>query len=256
MPNYPATERHRHTLDLLRENGHVLVAELSKRFSVSQVTVRKDLRQLEEKNLLMRTHGGAVQVDHYAVDRSLEEKSGQHQEEKRRIGQAAADLVVQNDSIVLDAGSTTLQIARHLRQKRDVTVATASMHAALDLLHAPHVEVLMLGGLVRNNSASVVGPHAEQTLSHYSFRKLFLAGDGFDVRYGLTTTNALEAHLNQQMIASSQQTIVVVDSSKFGRRGLCLICGIEEINMVITDTGAPEAAVEYLEEHGVDVMLV
>jgi DeoR family transcriptional regulator, aga operon transcriptional repressor len=249
-------ERHQITLQQLNASGHVTVADLSNLLHVSEVTVRKDLRQLEDHSLLLRTHGGAVRVDYYARDLPVEEKSKQHESEKKRIGEAAAALVHNGDSIILDAGTTTLQVARHLRGKKDVNVATNSIPVALEILRHPGVGLLMLGGLVCSTSASVVGQTAEHILREHSFQLLFLAGDGLDGSFGLTTTHALEAHLNRVMIENAGKTIVVVDSSKFGRRGLCRICGIDQIDVVITDDKAPETAVTYLEEHGTKVVIV
>lgn len=248
-------ERRNYVMRVLRDQGHVSVANLSEELDVSEVTIRKDLRFLEERRLLVRTHGGAALLDQYVNDLPFEEKTVRHSAEKERIGRAAAAFVEDGDSIILDAGSTTLQVARHLRGKTDITAATASIHIALELLRISGVEVLMLGGLVRTTSASVVGPYAERMLRDHTFRKLFLAGDGFDVDFGLTTTNTMEAHLNRIMIESAQQTIVVVDSSKIGRRGLSRICRAGEINTLVIDDGIPQEVVRRLEDQGVRVTI-
>lgn len=249
-------ERRTYIMRVLRDQGHVSVAVLSDELDVSEVTIRKDLHFLEERRLLVRTHGGAALLDQHVNDLPLEEKTVRHIDEKRRIGEAAAGFVQDGDTIILDGGSTTLQIARNLRSRSDITVATASIHIALELLRPPGTDVLMLGGMVRATSASVVGPYAEQMLRDHTFRKLFLAGDGFDVGYGLTTTNTMEAHLNRRMIDSAHQTFVVVDSSKIGRRGLSRICGVEAINTLVIDDGIPNEVVQRLEDHGVRVRIV
>lgn len=241
---------------LLHDQGHASVATLSDELDVSEVTIRKDMRFLEERKLLVRTHGGAVLLDQYVYDLPFEEKAARHSEEKKMIGEAAAKLIEDGDTLILDSGSTTLQIVRNLRNKKDLTVATASIHIALELLRIPGVEVLMLGGSVRSTSASVVGSYADQMLRDHAFLKLFLAGDGFDVDYGLTTTNSMEAHLNRIMIQAAQQTVAVVDSSKLGRRGLSRICGIEDINTVVIDSGIPDENVHRLEDLGIRVVVV
>ena len=256
MPAHNATERHTQTLRLLQDKGRVSVSDLSKRLNVSEVTIRKDLRYLEKRNLLVRTYGGAMPVDLVVSDVPLEQKAEQHAEEKRRIGKEAAGMVDDDDRIILDSGSTTIEVVRHLRHKRNLVAITGSIHVARELLYVTGIELLMLGGMVRPTSGSIIGAYAEQMLRDHSFRKLFLAGDGFDVRYGVTTTNALEAHLNRIMIEAAQQTIVVVDSSKFGRRGLSRICGLESIHCVITDDQVPEQAVRHLEKHGIEVRTV
>lgn len=235
-PQFNAAERRKHSFEVLNERGHVSVSELSDHFGVSEVTIRKDLQYLEERNLLLRTHGGAMRMDYLVNEQTLEEKGQKYQEQKARIGRAAAALVEDGDSLILDAGTTVLQVARHLRGKRNLTIMTSSIAVASEVMRIPDAELIMLGGLVRPSSAAVVGHYAEQMTRDHSFRKLFLAVDGFDVERGLTTTHTMEAHLNRIMIESAMQTIAVFDSSKFGRRGLCSICGVDAISTIVTDS--------------------
>jgi DeoR family transcriptional regulator of aga operon len=229
------------------------VAELSEHFGVSEVTIRKDLQYLEERNLILRTHGGAMRLDYLVNEQSLDEKSQKYQEQKVRIGRAAAALVKDGDSLILDAGTTVLQVVRHLRGKRRLTILTSSIMIATEVLRIPDAQLIMLGGPVRPNSAAVVGNYAEQMVRDHSFHKLFLAANGFDVERGLTTTDTLEAHLNRLMIASAMQTIAVFDSSKFGHQGLCTICGVESINTIVTDS-VSENVRRRLEERGVAIV--
>jgi DeoR family transcriptional regulator of aga operon len=250
------SERHELILQQLRDQGHVSVSELSGQLDVSEVTIRKDLNALEQRHLLYRTHGGATMSNPYVLDRSVEEKTREHASEKDRIGRAAAALVKPYDSIILGSGTTVMYVARHLRDVPDLTVVTSAMNVAVVLTGLPHVEVLMLGGIVRKSSTSVVGPHAEEMLQEHACSKLFLGVDGFDLDYGLTTTNALEATLNQAMMRAAQRTVVVVDSSKFGRRGFRRICNADAVDTVITDTGVSDEAVHTLEQRGVVVEVV
>ena len=256
MPTHNAAERRNYIMRVLYEQGHVAVSSLSDDLDVSEVTIRKDMRFLEQRKLLVRTHGGAALLNQYVYDLPFEEKANRHSDEKKKIGAAAAELVEDGDTLILDAGSTTQQVARNLRNKKNVTVATSSIHIALELLRFSGVEILMLGGIVRATAASVIGSYAEQMLREHAFCKLFLAGDGLDVDFGLTTVNTMEAHLNRIMIEAAQQTIVVADSSKIGRRGLSRICGIEEINTLIIDSGVSDENVRRLEEAGLRVVVV
>ena len=249
-------ERHDFILRHLKEEGYVTVSDLSDRLGVSEVTIRKDLRKLENRHLLYRTHGGANLRNPYVVDRPLTEKASLYAEEKRRIGQAAAELVNPRDSIILASGTTMTQVARHLPDAHALTVITSAMNVALELARLQSVDILMLGGIVRHSSTSVVGPYAEEMLDGYACDKLFLGVDGFDLDYGLTTTNDLEASLNQVMIRTTQRTIVVTDSSKFGRRGFRRICGLDLIDRVITDSGIEPSVVEALEAHAIEVDVV
>lgn len=255
MTSNQAVRRREHILDKLQKDGRVSVTNLTEELDVSAVTVRKDLDHLAERKLLVRTHGGAITKNHVVYDLPFEEKARQNEEEKKRIAARAARLVDDQDIIVLDSGTTTLQVVRSLRDKENLKVATNSVLIASEVLRIPNIELIVLGGLLRPNSASIVGPYAEQMLREHSFRKLFLAGDGFDVNYGLTTTDVQEASLNQLMIQAADLTIVVVDSSKFSRRGLCRICRVKDIDAVITDDKAPEKSVKVLEEKGVEVLI-
>lgn len=250
MASHTPAERRSYILDQLEENGHVAVNNLSEEVSVSSATIRKDLQFLEDESLLIRTHGGAIAANRFAFSASFDEKAQRQKEEKHRIGTAAAKRVGDRDTLILDSGTTTLQIARSLNDPSGLTLATHSLHIALEMMGNPEFNLLLLGGTVRSKSASTVGPYAEEMLRDHSFRKLFLAGDGFDLDHGLTTTDDHEAHLNRLMIESAEKTTAVVDSSKFGRRGLCRICKPSAIDAVITDDGIPDEAASKLRESG------
>ena len=246
-------ERHDVILQQLRETGSVKVSDLSDQLQVSKVTIRKDLRELEDRDLLYRTYGGANLRDPYVGERSLTEKVTEFAEEKQRIGKAAASLVARRESLIMGPGTTMTQVALRLPDTHELTVITNAMNVALVLAKRKGVDILMLGGTVRHNSQSAVGMHAEDMLEGYTCDKLFLGVDGFDAEFGLTTTNSLEARLNLRMIQTAQRTIVVTDSSKFGRRGLRRICGLDYVHRVITDTNVEEHVVNALEGRGIIV---
>lgn len=256
MPVFSVAERRNRTLKMLKDNGQVFVVELSRLLDVSEVTIRKDLQYLERRNLLIRTHGGAMLNDYLVQDQHFDEKGKRYAAEKQRIGEAAAGLVEDGDTILMDAGTTMIQIARHLNGKRKLTILTSAINVAMELLRLPDIQLVMLGGLIRSTSAAVVGPYAETMVSDHYCSKFFLAVDGLDPDFGLTTTNAMEAHLNKMMIESARKTILVMDSSKFGRRGLSRICGLDRIHMVITDGGISDAMRRVLEDRGVELMVV
>lgn len=250
------TERHQHILDKLKKEGSVHVLDLCESLAVSSVTIRKDLKLLEDKNLLFRTHGGATLTNPYAADRPVIEKAKIHSVEKIGIGEAAAKLIEPNDCILIASGTTVLSFARSLQPKGNLTVLTAALNVALELIHHPEIEVIQLGGLLRKSSSSVTGNYAEKILDDFSCSKLFLGVDGIDTEFGLTTTNMMEAQLNRKMIAASQKTIVLADSSKFGKRGFGKICGLEDIEQVITDSNISDHMVETLKGMGIEVTIV
>lgn len=249
-------ERRRAILDFVNRDGRVLVADLSRRFRTSQVTIRKDLELLHNQRQLHRTHGGALPArDQALYDPSLQEKEQLHRGEKIKIAAAAAAMVKSGQVVILDSGTTTTAIARALRDFTNLTVVTNAVNIAAELA-GTSIEVILTGGTLRKNSFSLVGPMAEDTLRHLSADLLFLAVDGFDVNYGLSTPNLLEAKVNRIMVDVSQRSVAVCDSSKFGRRSLSLIVPTAGIHEVITDHGIAKADLRVLKKSGIEVTLV
>jgi DeoR family transcriptional regulator of aga operon len=249
-------ERHQFILNKLKNTGNVNVVDLYQQLKVSSVTIRKDLKLLEEKGLLFRTHGGATVNNPYTVDRSVNEKEKLQASEKMRIGAAAALSIVANDSIIIASGTTVLALARNIRPQESLTVVTSALYVALELTKHPAVEIFQLAGVLRKSSSSVTGPYAESILNDFSCTKLFLGVDGIDLDFGLTTTSVMEAHLNRQMIAASQKVIVLSDSTKFGKRGVGRICGLDTVDRIITDSGISDHFLSQFESSGIEVSIV
>lgn len=249
-------ERRREILEILRTDGRVLVRDLAKRFRTSLITVRKDLESLHHQGQLERTHGGALPVRTGALqDQTIQEKERQHRQQKVRIAAAAVRMIRPGQVIILDSGTTTTAIARGCRHVRGLTVITNGTNIAAELADSP-ADVILTGGSLRRNSFSLVGPLAEDSLSKLSADILFLAVDGFDVTYGLTTPNQLEARVNRAMSAAAKRTVVVNDSSKFGRRSLSLIMPISAVHEAITDRGISKSDLNALRESDIDVTVV
>lgn len=249
-------ERHQQIISKLQKEGKINVTDLCEDLDVSSVTIRKDLKLLEDKGLLFRTHGGATLHNPYTIDRSVNEKEKIQSTEKMLIGAKAASLVLPNDSVLIASGTTVLALAKSIQPQGHLIVTTSALNVALELIRHPEIEVMQLGGLLRKSSSSVTGPYAESILSDFSFSKLFLGVDGIDLEFGLTTTNVMEAHLNRQMIKVSQKTIVLADSTKFGKRGFGKICGFDDVDHIITDKGISEYVVKALEGMGIKVTIV
>lgn len=249
-------ERHQHIIELIKKEGSIKVTDLCTDLNVSSVTIRKDLQFLEDRKLLFRTHGGATLTNPYIADRHVDEKVTLQANEKQRVGAYAASLVEPNDCILIASGTTVQFFARNLLAKEGLTVVTSALNVALELMNRDNVEVIQLGGLMRKTSASVTGIYAESILQDFSCSKLFLGVDGIDTDFGLTTSNMMEALLNKKMIGASQKTIVLADSSKFGKRGFGKICGIDDIEQIITDSNISAHTVKTLEEMGVEVTIV
>jgi len=249
-------ERRRRICELLRAEGRVTVDALAARFGTSQVTIRADLSLLESAGALTRTHGGALSL--LNEDQSLDVKQLQHRAEKVRIAQAAAALIEDGETIILDSGSTTAEIARRIRllDLKSINVITNALNIAALLIDVPSVRLIVPGGILRRESNSLSGPLAEAALGTLQANRLYLGADGIDPQLGVMTPHLAEAQLNARMIAISRQVVVVADSSKFARRNISLIARVEQVNLLITDRQAPADAVEQLRERGVEVRLV
>jgi DeoR family transcriptional regulator of aga operon len=249
-------ERRRAILEMLHHDGRVLVVELAEQFQTSQVTIRKDLDILHLRGLIHRTHGGALPARHGVLeDPTLREKEKLQRQEKLSIAAAAARLVVEGQVIILDSGTTTTEIARALRNFKNLTIVTNAVNIAAELANSS-VDVILTGGTVRKNSFSLVGPIAEETLRGLSADILFLGVDGFDVKHGLSTPNLQEAKVNRVMVEIAKRTVATCDSSKFGRRSLSLIVEPSALHQVITDRGISKADMQALKKAGIEVTLV
>jgi DeoR family transcriptional regulator of aga operon len=249
-------ERRQHILSLVQNQGRVLVAELSRNLAISAITIRKDLDFLQSKGLIQRTHGGAFRVSAGALfDPSLEEKQKQHFREKHRIALAAADMVKDGQCVMLDSGTTTAAIAQELKRFSNLTVITNAVNIAVDLT-STDFEVILIGGSLRKNSFSLVGPLAEDVLKDMHADMLFLGVDGFDPEFGITTPNLLESRVNRAMVRAARQVVAVCDSTKFGRRSLSRIVLPSEVDFVITDKDLPRDVEQTLRSHSIEVVLV
>lgn len=251
-------ERRRDILAILETADRVTVKELSERYGISAVTVRGDLDALADAGVVLRSHGGAVKNTDPLIDYPIEFKKSLHHAEKVRIGEMAAGLIHPNQIVILDSGTTTAEVARSLRSSRirPVTVITNALNIAMELVNIVDISVVMLGGMVRQMSYSLVGPQAEQTLHGLRADHLFLGVDGLDPEVGITTPDILEAKLNALMMEIVREVTVVADSSKLGRRSLSVIGRIESVQRVITDRGADEQSLSALRAAGLEVLTV
>jgi DeoR family transcriptional regulator of aga operon len=232
------TSRRRQEISaLVRERGSVQVAPLAERYGVSMQTIRKDLHFLAERGVAERSYGGAISADavNVVAEPPVEAKRAIHVDEKARIGALAAAMVVPGDSIVLDSGTTTLQIAQHLPDHEDITVLTNDLDILSVLARKERLNVVMLGGTLRRRNRAFYGAQTESALSDIHVDKLFLGVDGFDLERGITTHFEPEAMLNRKMVKAAGQVIAVTDRSKFGRVCLHRILNVDEIDDLVTD---------------------
>ena len=249
-------ERHQEILRLLGETRRVSVLELSKHFGVSGVTIRSDLQALAQKNLLVRTHGGAVPTNRGLHDLSLSLRIQLQMREKQKIGQIGAARVADGDAIFLDTSSTTLAIARNLKNHRHVTVITNSLAVAQELLDAQGVTVVMPGGKLRTETASLVGTAGLEMLRKINIQKGFFGAHGITVADGLTDVSTDEADVKRPLIAVCRQVIAVLDATKWGKVGLVPFASLQEIDEIITDKAAPAELVEQVQSLGIRIELI
>ena len=230
-------------LQKLREDSTVNVSQLSEIFGVSEVTIRKDLRILQDRKLLLRVHGGAIMTAS-ASEPDPEERNFQFKQmvnvrEKRAIGRAAAAHIRNGDTIMIDSGTTALEVAKNLDSFTDLTIITNSVHAMVEAMRYKRFKVILLGGHVRETSLSTVGALTESNLKLFYCDKLFLGVDSFSVEAGLSTPSIEEASTNQIMISRAREVYAVFDSSKFNKRALAFIAMPGDIQTVITDYRIP-----------------
>jgi DeoR family transcriptional regulator of aga operon len=243
---------------MIQLDGRVLVKELAEKLQTSPITIRKDLEELHAEGLLHRTHGGALLRRTgvwFDPARGEKEKRHSHSKEKLRIANAAAQMVQPGQSVVLDAGPTATEIARALHTVRDLTIITNAVNIAAELAGSS-ADVILTGGTQRKNSFSLVGPLAEESLRKLSADIFFLAAEGFDPEFGVTTPDLLEAKVNRVMMEIARETIVVCESAKFGERSLSLIAPTSAIRRVITDSQVSKTDLQALREAGITVKQV
>lgn len=250
-------ERLDRILTILQAQGRVSVAELSDRFDVSAVTIRNDLAILDQQNRLVRTHGGAVLRNNQTSDLpAFALRKELRISQKERIGRAAAAMVRDGDAIALDASTTAWQVARHLKDRRELTVVTNGLFIALEFVDSPGVTVVMPGGTLRTASASLVGDEGACTLDRYHVQKGFFSAGGFTLEEGLTDTSQYEVDLKQRMVERSKEVIALVDSSKWGMVTFASLASVDQLDLVISDRAAPPETVAALRQRGIEVVLV
>ena len=247
-------------LQRLKEDSSVNVSTLSKDFGVSEVTIRKDLRILEDRQLLVRVHGGAIKGmgvnESETEERNFNFKRMINAREKEAIGRAAAAHIKNGDTILVDSGTTALEVVRNLQKFHDLTIITNSVYAMMEALKYNRFRVILLGGTVRESSNSIVGPLAESNLKLFYCDKLFLGVDSFSVESGLSTPSVEEASTNQVMISRAREVIAVFDSTKVNKRAFAFICMPDKLNTVITDNHLPASVRNQLKAMQVNVETV
>jgi DeoR family galactitol utilization operon repressor len=245
-------DRERTILKLLSERGSLSVSLLSKELGVSEVTVRSDFKELEEKGYLIRSRGGAYP----ALHQSIVERQQLFLEEKNRIASAAASLVRDGDRIMIEAGTTTALLVRHLIGKRDVQVVTNSTLVFSYARLNPALQITLTGGEFRRETESMVGPVALRTIAGLNVRIAFVGTDGFTREKGMTTQLVEGAEIVKAMSACAEETLLLADSSKYGKTGFVNVLALSEVDGIITDSRLSEGAARELDEASIKCTIV
>jgi DeoR/GlpR family transcriptional regulator of sugar metabolism len=248
-------------LTALQKAGSVSVEELGKELQVSHVTVRRDLDMLETQGLLRRTHGGAVSIEPFFYepfrnDRSFQAQVEKFADEKRRIGRAAAGFIKKGNIIALTPGTTTTEVVRGLPLNHNITVVTSTVNVAMELSKRKDLEVYVTGGHLHGDWFSLVGPTAAQSLSRLMIHVLFIGADGIDAKSGVSCYDPDEAQLNATMVRHAHKKVAVVDHSKFGIVAGWRICSTDEIDVLVTDSGATDEMVAPFQQADIEVVRV
>lgn len=250
-------DRKEEILEMICRDNRVYVAELSEHFEVSEVTIRKDLQELEQRGVTKRVHGGAINIYNTGVEPTLIELEQTNIETKRVIAEAAFDCIKNHDVIFMDASSTGREmlpfICRH--PEKELTIITSSLLTAADLANVAHVSVFMLGGGVRGTMRCVEGAYAINFVRQFHADKVFIGTNGFDVNGGITITNVNESLLKREMIENSTQAYLLADSSKYNCIAMGRVCPLNRIDFLITDDQFNAKDVSVIEQQGVEVII-
>lgn len=242
-------------MEMLSKQDRLLTNDVAASLNTTPATIRKDLNLLESEGLLRRTHGGAVKGKSLFRGLALKEKEKIKIAEKKRLVKEAANLISEGDTIILDSGSTTTLLAKEIKEVKGLTVITNAINIAYEMLDS-EATVIVIGGSLDKDSQTTIGPLADGMLKRISSSKLFFGVDGIDLDIGLSTPNILEANTTRTMMEVSGESILLTDDSKFGRRSLGVICGIDNLDRLITTKCLSSQEIDQLEKVGVEITMV
>lgn len=243
------------TLQLLNERGEVSVADLSRDAGVSEMTIRRDLEALERQGLLRRVHGGAISVVSRGYEPPFGMRAGRNAAAKVRIAEKAASLIDDGDALILDVGTTALELARALSDRAGLTILTPSFRAAELLAPNPDLRVIVTGGIVRAGELSLIGDLAERAFADLHCDVVYLGAGGVDPLVGVTEFNLDDARVKRAAVSSARRCVVLADSTKLDRVAVASVCPIDRVDLLITDSDAPTETLERLRERDVEVLV-
>lgn len=248
-----AIERHKKILEILATEGVVMVSKLSVQLGVTEETVRRDLEKLEAKEMLRRTHGGALPMDEGSYEYSLEKRKVLNVEAKQALAKKAVQHIAMGDSVFLDASTTTFYMAKELKNMKNITVITNSIRVINELAGIEGIKVIAIGGMVSNNQ-SFVGSMAENYITEYFADKMFFSSKGIGDNSVILEGNEQECYIKQTMIKNSRLRYYLCDKSKIGRVGYMRLTSFENISHLVTDAEIDGTLKETLNEYNVEII--
>ncbi len=251
-------ERRAAILRFLEESHSVTVAQLCEALQVSDMTVRRDLREMETQSLLRRVHGGAIRVARHSYEPPYTLRENHLHRTKQQIARKAIELIANGDTIALDVGTTTLEVARALHNQRELTVITSSLPVINEIVRryslVSDIRLIVTGGIVRASEMSMIGHHAERLYEELHVDKAFVGVGGLSLEHGLTEYNLDDALVKRAMIATADQVVVVADGSKFNRVTFASIAPLSEVDVIVTDYSADARTVGSLQSMGIELI--
>lgn len=251
-----AIERRNAIIKYLEENGSISVDTLAAKLNVTTMTIRRDLKVLEDANMIARTFGGAVLKSVLMDEISYKEKSEVNKEEKIRIAGYAATLIKEGETIILDSGTTNMEVAKKIKDMKKLNVITNDVMIASFLSNSKGLQVYCTGGLIQTHIGACIGASAAEFFKNIIADKVFLAASSVDLDKGVSTPTFEKAYLKKQMMMSSQKIILVCDSSKFGKKSFTKVCSLNEFDLIITDNRLDKKLVKKIQEANINLALV
>ena len=247
-----AIERRNAILEKLQAERRVVVSELSQIYKVSEETIRRDLEKLENDGFVIKSYGGAVINENANVDLPFNIRKKRNVISKQKIAEVISSRIKDGTSIMLDASSTAVYIAKALKERKNLTLITNSIEILIEMFDTPNVNVLSTGGAMREGSFALVGPQTDKMLKSYHVDVAIVSAKGFDLETGMTDTEELHANNKKTMLHAGREKVLAVDSSKFGKTAFTEIGTLEDISMVVTDAKPDEVWLQAFKEYGIE----
>ena len=255
MKHLVANSRKQFILETLKKTGGIKISELAKKLGKSRMTITRDLDELAKDGLLLRVHGGAVSNISRGYEPPYFSRKGLRTGAKQAIANMANELITEGNTLILDVGSSTRELAQLLKKRKNLTVITPSLEHAMELAGNSLIKLIVTGGVVRVGEMSIVGPISENTINEFNVDKAFIGAGGIDLKAGLTEYNTEDAQVKKSIIENSKQSIVLADSTKLGNVTFSKVISLEQIDILITDSEADSSYINSLEEKGIKVLI-